>query len=657
MDVIPPRSTRSTTRSARPSRRRSRRRSCWPAPAAARRACSRIASRGWSQVESVSPHGILAVTFTNKAAGEMRGRIEAQLGTAVQRRSGSARSTASRTGCCDALARGRTAAGLPDSGLRRTSSGSMRKLVALARARRGALGPARDRVVHQRAEGRGPARAAAQATAAIRPAAQLIRLYEGYEEMLPARRRGRLRRAAAAQLRAVARRCPSCADHYRARFRHVLVDEFQDTNAIQYAWLEAARRRRPSIPFVVGDDDQSIYRWRGARVENLQQFRKRLPRRAARSGSSRTTARPARSSPRPTRSSRNNSRRASARSCGPAASAASRSACTAPSTSATKPSSWSAASASGSRRAGSGARPRSCIARTPSRACSRSTCSRRACRTASTAACRFFERAEIKDALAYLRLIANRDDDASFERVVNLPARGIGATHARACCASTRRANARCGCGAGCAAAAASSAPRRQSSLQAFLALIETARRRHAGRCRSTSRSITSSRRAGSSSTTSKEKADKGEARHREPRGARERGARLRARGRDDIAAGGVPVARGAGVRRGPGRGVGGLRADDDAAHGQGAWSFRWCSCAGIEDGLFPHQRSVTDVAGLEEERRLCYVGATRAMRQLYLTYAEQRRMHGVDSYAAPSRFIARGTGRARRGGRAARCR
>jgi len=61
----------------------------------------------------------------------------------------------------------------------------------------------------------------------------------------------------------------------------------------------------------------------------------------------------------------------------------------------------------------------------------------------------------------------------------------------------------------------------------------------------------------------------------------------------------------------------------------------------GMEDGLFPHQRSVTDVHDLEEERRLCYVGVTRAMRQLYCTYAEQRRMHGVDSYGAPSRFLA----------------
>ena len=60
----------------------------------------------------------------------------------------------------------------------------------------------------------------------------------------------------------------------------------------------------------------------------------------------------------------------------------------------------------------------------------------------------------------------------------------------------------------------------------------------------------------------------------------------------------------------------------------------------GMEDGLFPHQRSITDLASLEEERRLCYVGITRAMRQLYLSYAEQRRLHGVDSYNVASRFI-----------------
>ena len=74
----------------------------------------------------------------------------------------------------------------------------------------------------------------------------------------------------------------------------------------------------------------------------------------------------------------------------------------------------------------------------------------------------------------------------------------------------------------------------------------------------------------------------------------------------------------------------------------------------GMEDGLFPHQRSITDIDGLEEERRLCYVGTTRAMKQLFLTYAEQRRLHGVDSYGTPSRFIKRDSRRAARGSAAA---
>ena len=61
---------------------------------------------------------------------------------------------------------------------------------------------------------------------------------------------------------------------------------------------------------------------------------------------------------------------------------------------------------------------------------------------------------------------------------------------------------------------------------------------------------------------------------------------------------------------------------------------------AGLEEGLFPHKRSLNDPGGLEEERRLCYVGTTRAMSQLYLSYAEQRRMHGIDNYAQASRFL-----------------
>jgi hypothetical protein len=78
---------------------------------------------------------------------------------------------------------------------------------------------------------------------------------------------------------------------------------------------------------------------------------------------------------------------------------------------------------------------------------------------------------------------------------------------------------------------------------------------------------------------------------------------------------------------------------------------------AGMEDGLFPHQRSLNDLDSLEEERRLAYVGTTRAMQQLYLTYAEQRRLHGIDSYGMASRFIAEIPEGAGRGSAAARSR
>jgi DNA helicase-2/ATP-dependent DNA helicase PcrA len=60
----------------------------------------------------------------------------------------------------------------------------------------------------------------------------------------------------------------------------------------------------------------------------------------------------------------------------------------------------------------------------------------------------------------------------------------------------------------------------------------------------------------------------------------------------------------------------------------------------GLEDGLFPHERSSEDLEGLEEERRLCYVGMTRAKQELYLSYAESRRLHGMDNYGVPSRFL-----------------
>ena len=102
---------------------------------------------------------------------------------------------------------------------------------------------------------------------------QLIHLYKLYEERCESRGRRRFRRAACCAASRLLRDVPDLGDYYRERFRHVLVDEFQDTNGIQYDWLRQLVGKT-GAPFVVGDDDQSIYRWRGARVENMQHFRR-----------------------------------------------------------------------------------------------------------------------------------------------------------------------------------------------------------------------------------------------------------------------------------------------------------------------------------------------------------------------------------------------
>jgi DNA helicase-2/ATP-dependent DNA helicase PcrA len=251
---------------------------------------------------------------------------------------------------------------------------------------------------------------------------------------------------------------------------------------------------------------------------------------------------------------------------------------------------------------------------------------------------RFFERAEIKDALAYLRLIANRQDDASFERVVNLPARGIGAKSLE-----LLRAEARAGGGslwqAGAAASTADTlGARAAAALAGFMALIE--RLAAATAALALHEQVDQVLKAsGLVEHYRREKADRGEA---------------RVENLDEL----VSAARGftpegselapleaflahAALESGEGQAA----AWEDCVqmmtlHSAKGLEFPVVFLAGMEEGLFPHQRSLADLDGLEEERRLCYVGMTRAMRRLYLSYAEQRRLHGVDSYGQVSRFV-----------------
>jgi DNA helicase-2/ATP-dependent DNA helicase PcrA len=253
---------------------------------------------------------------------------------------------------------------------------------------------------------------------------------------------------------------------------------------------------------------------------------------------------------------------------------------------------------------------------------------------------RFFERAEIKDALAYLRIIASRADDTSFERVVNLPVRGIGA-RTMDLVRDTARANSTSLWNGAIACTQGGLPQRAAQALQSFMELIDKLAREVNGLelFEQVDHVIQMS---GLIEHYKKEKGERGEGRIENllelvsaARGfSPETEAETELSPLESFLAHAV-------LESGEGQ------ADpyDDCVqmmtlHSAKGLEFPVVFLAGMEDGLFPHQRSVADLAGLEEERRLCYVGATRAMRHLYITYAEQRRLYGVDTYGQPSRFI-----------------
>jgi DNA helicase II / ATP-dependent DNA helicase PcrA len=253
---------------------------------------------------------------------------------------------------------------------------------------------------------------------------------------------------------------------------------------------------------------------------------------------------------------------------------------------------------------------------------------------------RFFERAEIKDALAYLRLIASRADDTSFERVVNLPVRGIGAK-TMDLVRDTARSNSTSLWNGAIACSQGALAQRAALALQEFMAMIDKLAREVLGLelHEQVDHVIQMS---GLIEHYKKEKGERGEGRIENllELVSAARGFSPETEAESELSPLESFLAH-AVLESGEGQ------ADpyDDCVqmmtlHSAKGLEFPVVFLAGMEDGLFPHQRSVADLAGLEEERRLCYVGATRAMRHLYVTYAEQRRLYGVDTYGQPSRFI-----------------
>ena len=584
-------------------------------------------------VEGISPQSLLAVTFTNKAAAEMRGRIESLLQIPVNHLwIGTFHGLAHRL-----LRRHWQDAGLPQNFQIIDSDDQLRIIKRLLKS----LELDDDRWVPrkiqyfinaQKDEGLRPQHLDDEGDMNRR---QSISLYQSYQEICD---RGGLVDFAELLLRAheIWRDHSDILQHYQKRFRHLLVDEFQDTNAIQYAWLRLLAGKE-GIPFVVGDDDQSIYRWRGARVEHIHQFQQDFPKSSVikleqnyRSTATILNAANAVIANNDSRIGKNlwteggdgdairlyaayNERDEADFVVG-------------------RLRDWSD---QGNLRADAAVLYRS---NAQSRVLEESLINA-GLPYRVYGGLRFFERAEIKDALAYLRLIQNRNDDSSFERIINRPTRGIGARTVE-----TMRAYAHANsCSMWQAAEAVASGTlggKTASSVVVFLNLIESMARdtTKLELQEQVDQVIHGSELIG---FFQKEKGERGETRVENLEELVSAARSFKGDAAEEMTPLDAFLSHAA-LEAGEGQ----AEAWEDCVqlmtmHSAKGLEFPLVFLCGMEDGLFPHQRSVADPNGLEEERRLCYVGITRAKQTLYITYAEQRRLHGMDSFSQPSRFIA----------------
>ncbi len=585
------------------------------------------------QVEHVSPYGILAVTFTNKAAGEMRGRIEQFVGQPVR-----AMWVGTFHGIAHRLLRQHwREAKLPqafqilDSEDQHRLIRRLLKNLDLDEARypprqvQWFINSRKDeglRVKHIHPDNDPFQR-------------QMLRAYAAYEE---ACERGGLADFAELLLRALElwRDDAALLAHYQQRFRHILVDEFQDTNAIQYAWVRLLAGEQ-STPFVVGDDDQSIYAWRGAKIENILRFEKDFPH------------------TRVIRLEQNY------RSTGNILKAAN--ALIANNSTRLGKNLWTSGSEGVPIRVYAAYNEQEEAqfvlehvkrwqeqggARHDIAVLYRSNAQSRVFEERLLAeripyrvygGPRFFERQEIKDALAYLRLLENRDDDASFERIINLPTRGIGTRTLDTLRDTARRERISLWSVLRAVLHGDNAPARVQGALSGFARVIDVMDRDVRGLelFEQVDHVIHTS---GLVRHYQAEKGERGEAR---VENLQELVSAARGFRAEDLQ-GMTPLSAflsHAALEAGEGQ----AQAWEDCVqlmtlHSAKGLEFPLVFICGLEDGLFPHERSSDDLEGIEEERRLCYVGMTRAMRELYLSYAESRRLHGREHYGVPSRFL-----------------
>ncbi len=580
----------------------------------------------------VSPQGILAVTFTNKAARSMRDRIETMLDMPVRQMW-----VGTFHGIAHRLLRSHwQEAGLPqtfqilDSDDQHRIIKRLLKQMELDEAR---WPPKQIQwfINGQKDEGRRPDHVDHH-NAPFEE--QMVRIYAAYEEVC---KRSGLVDFAELLLRAheILLHNKNLLDHYQRRFQHILVDEFQDTNTIQYAWLRLLAGDNNPL-FAVGDDDQSIYGWRGAKIENIQRFTKDFP------------------NTRTVRLEQNY------RSTGTILSAAN--ALIENNSDRLGKNLWTDGSdgelillyeafndleearyiVNSIKNCIDKGIPRNEIAvlyrsNAQSRVIEEGLL-RSAIPYKVYGGMRFFERQEVKHALAYLRLISNRNDDASFERVVNTPTRGVGEKTVQMIREQARAYNITLWQAAQQLLDDKQFTARAGNAIQAFMYLIEEM----AVETKDMPlHEITEAMLKTSTLIASYEK-DKSEKAQMRVENLAElvTAARQFEHEEDELSELDSFLAHAA-LEAGEGQAS---EYEDPVQlmtlHTAKGLEFEHVYLTGLEEGLFPHRMSMDEPGRLDEERRLCYVGITRAKQQLTISYANVRRLHGNEVYTQPSRFI-----------------
>ena len=586
------------------------------------------------QIENASPHSILSVTFTNKAAAEMRHRIEQMLGASP---------AGMWVGTFHGLAHRLLRAHWQEAGLAENfqilDSDDQQRIVK--------------RVIRELGldEQRWPPKQAqwfinGQKDEGLRPKniqpggdlflATMLKIYEAYEAACA---RAGVIDFAELLLRALDlwRDKPGLLEHYQRRFRHILVDEFQDTNAVQYAWLRILAKGGDSL-MVVGDDDQSIYGWRGAKIENIQQFSTdfadaeviRLEQ------NYRSTAGILKAANALIANNQGRLGKELWTEDGDG-----------------EPINlYSAFNEHDEARyvveSIEEALRKDGLKRSEIAILYRSNAQSRVLEEALLrekipyriyGGQRFFERAEIKNAMAYLRLLVGGGNDAALERVVNVPARGIGEKTVETIREYARAHDVSMWEAIRLMVAAKALPGRASGALAGFIELIETL----AAKAQSMPLHLMTQTVVEQSGLIAYHKAEKGEKAQARIENLEElvSAARTFENNEDDDLSPLQAFLTHASLEAGDTQAA----ENEDSVqlmtlHSAKGLEFPQVFLVGMEEGLFPHKMSLEEPGRLEEERRLAYVGITRAMSKLVITYAETRRLYGSETYNKVSRFV-----------------